>query len=94
MMSISFSQLFPRSNPGSPLSWANTLQSPVLCSREKIFLVDVGPGTLIIHMRVDLTRVSINVTYIIFRDGSTYNTLRLILLTYNMLRLTFLFIIH
>jgi hypothetical protein len=72
MMSISFSQLFPKSNPSSPLSWENTFQSPVLCSREKMFSVDAGPGTLIIRMWADLTRVSINVAYIIFRDGITH----------------------
>ncbi len=70
MKSLSFSQLFPRSNPSSPLSCGNALQSPVLRSREKMFPVDAGPGTPIIRMQDELTRVSIKAARFETKVGS------------------------
>ena len=70
MMSIYLSRLFPRSNPSSPLSCGNDLQSPVLRSREKMFPVDAGPGTPIICMQDELTRVPINATRFENKVGS------------------------
>nr|BDC46391.1 ribosomal protein S1 [Pseudotsuga sinensis var. wilsoniana] len=69
-MSIYLSRLFPRSNPSSPLSCGNALQSPVLRSREKMFPVDAGPRTPIICMQDELTRVPINAARFYNKVGS------------------------